>query len=139
MYDEIKFIHQDATDLSSFSTGSFGYATVLFWMHEIPRDLQTRVLCEALWIADRVVVADSKVPLPRNAYGLGIRVVEASFGREHYRSLQRYLSGGIMGVVGALEPPPVVEDRRQCWHGCREVVTISRARWPTGGNGNVVC
>jgi SAM-dependent methyltransferase len=126
-YPDVTFVHQDATDLSPFVGGSFEYATVLFWMHEIPRDVQVGVLREALRVARQVVIADSTVPLPRNAYGLGIRVVEASFGLEHYNSLRRFLAGGgLMGIVGVLNPAPLVKHRGECWHGCREVVMISR-------------
>ena len=128
-YAGVEFIYGDATDLSAFAPGTFDYATVLFWMHEIPRDVQVKVLGEALRVAGRAVVADSKVPLPRNVYGLGIRVVEASFGLKHYEGLQTYLAGGgIMGIAGAMNPAPVVEHRVECWHGCREVVMLSNPR-----------
>ncbi len=128
-FSDITFLHQDATELCGFEDRSFDYATVLFLMHELPRDMRLRVLNEAVRVAKHVVIADSNVPLPRNLGGLGIRIVEATFGREHYGHFKDFLSGGgIMGMLDAFGLPVAVMHRSSFWRNCREVVVITGAR-----------
>jgi SAM-dependent methyltransferase len=127
-YDDVRFVHGDATDLGEFGDRSFDYATLLLLLHEIPRESQRRVLGEAARVADHLVIVDSVVPLPRNAGGRGIRVVETTFGHDHHPQFKAFLAGG--GIVGALEAsglPFAVGHRAVFWRGCREVVVASKA------------
>ncbi len=128
-YNDVEFIHGDATDLSGIDRGSFDYATVLFLLHEIPRETQIDVLTEALRIAHKVIIVDSHVPLPKNAHGLALRLVEAIGGREHYRQFADYLAaGGIGGILADRQVIATVEHRSIFWHGCRQAVVLSRSK-----------
>jgi ubiquinone/menaquinone biosynthesis C-methylase UbiE len=128
-YDDVAFAHLDATDLVGIEDRSFDYATVLFLMHEIPREMQLRVLSEALRFASHVLIVDSNVPLPVNPSGLGIRIVEATFGREHYGHFKDFLAGGGIGeMLDASGSKVTVAHRSSFWRNCREVVAISRAQ-----------
>jgi ubiquinone/menaquinone biosynthesis C-methylase UbiE len=103
-YEDIVFIHKDATDLTGFEDHSFDYATLLFLVHELSRPHQLRVLGEALRVAERTVIIDSVAPLPKNIGGVGIRIVEAIFGRDHNQNFKRFLtmayaSGGFMREI----------------------------------------
>jgi ubiquinone/menaquinone biosynthesis C-methylase UbiE len=127
-HDDVRFVHGDATDLSEFGSRSFDYATLLFLIHELPRESQLRVLGEAARVADNVIIADATAPLPKNAGARGIRFVEATFGRDHHRHFQAFLAGGgITGVLEAAGLPLAVGHREVFWRGCREVVLASRA------------
>jgi SAM-dependent methyltransferase len=126
-FEDITYVHGDATDLSSVESGEYDYATLLFLMHEIPMEQRVRALEEALRVARNVVAADSHVPLPRNLHGAALHIVEAIGGREHYASFADYLAqGGVMGVVSRLEPAASVIHRATFWHGCRDAVVLSR-------------
>lgn len=128
-HGDVTFLHLDATDLVGLEDRSFDYATVLFLMHELPQEMQLRVLGEGLRVASHVVIVDSKVPLPTNMGGLGIRVVEATFGREHYGHFKNFLgNGGITGVLEASGLPMAVVHRSSFWRDCREVVVVSGAQ-----------
>ena len=65
-YNEVTFVHQDATDLSGFGDCTFDFATVLILMHELPREKQLCVLSEALRVAHKAIIVDASVPLPKN-------------------------------------------------------------------------
>jgi ubiquinone/menaquinone biosynthesis C-methylase UbiE len=124
-HDTVRFVHGDGSDLSAFEAGAFDYATVLFLLHEVPRQKQIEVLNEALRVAQKVVVVDSQVPLPRNLHGIALRVVEVSGGPKHYRSFADFLMAGGMG--GILADPDIrasVVRRSVFWHGCREMVVL---------------
>jgi SAM-dependent methyltransferase len=126
-FDDIVYVHGDATDLRDVKSGEFDYATILFLIHEIPAEHRVMVLEEALRVARQVVVVDSHVPLPRNAHAAALHIVESIGGREHYGSFANYLAaGGIMGVLPGLPMPPSVLHRSTFWHGCRDVVVLSR-------------
>ena len=66
---------------------------MLFLVHELAPDVGLRMLGEALRVAKRVLIVDSKAPLPRNPNGLAIRLVEGTFGREHFGHSMDFLRG----------------------------------------------
>jgi ubiquinone/menaquinone biosynthesis C-methylase UbiE len=123
---EVTFVHGDATDLSDFGDRSFDYATLLMVMHELPRSQQTRVLKEALRVAHTCVVIDSVAPLPRNARGIGIRFVEATFGHDHQPHFKRFLeTDGIRGILEESGLPINVAHQSVFGQNCREVQVVS--------------
>lgn len=126
-FDDIRYLHGDATRLDAVAPGQFDYATVLFLLHELPATQRVGVLEEALRVAEHVVVVDSHVPFPRNAHAAALHVVEWMGGLEHHRSFTDYLArGGIMGVVSRLEPQVSVTRSITFWHGCRDAMVLSR-------------
>lgn len=124
-FDDINFLHGDATELFGMDDASFDYATVLFLLHELPRDRQAQVLREGLRVARRLVLVDSSAPLPVNGEGIGIRLVESTFGHEHHHHFRSFLArGGIMSIVQDSAIPATLEYRSVFLHGCREVVVL---------------
>lgn len=125
--DNVRFVHGDGTDLSGFGPHTFDYATILLLLHEVSRETQVRILKEALHVARKVIVVDSCVPLPKNAHGLALRLVEAIGGREHYRHFADYLAaGGIEGILADRRIAARVVHHAVFWRGCREVVVLSK-------------
>jgi ubiquinone/menaquinone biosynthesis C-methylase UbiE len=128
-YPDVTFVHGDATDLSAFADRFFDYAAVLMLMHELPRPQQILVLKEALRVAGRTVIIDAVSPLPKNPGGIGIRVVEATFGYDHNPNFKAFLAGvGIDGILKEAALPVSVEYRSLFWRNCREVVVVSRRK-----------
>jgi ubiquinone/menaquinone biosynthesis C-methylase UbiE len=126
-YDNVKFVHQNATDLAGFGDHTFDYAIVLILMHELPREKQLCVLSEALRVADKIIIVDASASLPKNPSGLGVRFVEATFGRDHHGYFRNFLAtGGIMGLLENSGLPITIAHRYAFWHNCREVVMVSR-------------
>jgi SAM-dependent methyltransferase len=102
-HPDVTFVHGDATDLSAFGDRSFDYATMLFVMHELPMPQQALVLREALRVATRGIIVDAVSPLPWNVGGIGIRLIEATFGHDHNPNFRAFLAtGGIWGVARRL-------------------------------------
>lgn len=128
-FEDVTFVHEDATDLGSYEDRAFDYATMLMVIHELNRSQQALVLKESLRVANRLLVIDATSPLPKNPGGMGIRLVEATFGRDHFRNFQDYLTaGGIQGVLEVSGLPLQVEHSSVFWRGCREAVVVgSRA------------
>ncbi len=125
-FQDVTFVHKDATDLSTFGDHSFDYATMLMIMHELPRPQQIRILTEALRVAKKAIIIDSAAPLPKNAGGIAIRIVERTFGRDHYPNFKDFLAGG--GIRGILKECSLLirlEYASVFWRNCREVVVIS--------------
>jgi SAM-dependent methyltransferase len=124
-HESVRFHYGDATDLRGLGLGVFDYATAMFLLHELPRQSQVRVLDQALRVARNVVIVDSRVPLPWNAHGIALRMVEVSGGRDHYRLFADFLAGG--GIEGALAEAGIKvapAHRSVFWHGCREIVVV---------------
>jgi len=122
---QVRFEHGDGINLAKFVPDTFDFTTILFLLHEVPRAEQVAVLNEALRVARKVVIIDSKVPLPRNLHGIALRVVEALGGPEHYRPFADYLAaGGISGILDDSHVGTSVSQRSVFWHGCREMVVL---------------
>ena len=93
-YTDVTFLHRDATDLEGILDGAYDFATLLFAFLDLPSHKQVRLLREALRVANRLIIGDARVPLPRNAYARGLRIVEATIGRNHYADFRRFLPRG---------------------------------------------
>ena len=125
-FQEVMFVHGDATDLGVFGDQSFDYATMLMVVHELPRSQQARVLKEALRVASKGIIIDAVAPLPKNTGGVGIRIVERTFGRDHLHNFKAFLaSGGIRGMLEESGLPISEEHSSVFWRNCREVVMVS--------------
>lgn len=125
-YQDISFLHEDATDLHSFGDKSFNFATMLMIMHELPRPQQISVLKEALRVAHSCIIVDSVVPLPKNTGGIGYRIVEATIGHDHYPNFKSFLAnGGIRGILQGSDLPVKIEYSSVFWRKCREMVVAS--------------
>jgi hypothetical protein len=69
-------------------------------MHELPEAKQISVLKDALRVAGKCIIIDSVAPLPKNAGGYGIRLVELTFGHDHKPNFKAFLSkGGIRSIL----------------------------------------
>jgi len=128
-FQDITFVHEDVTDLHIFEDNSFDFATMLMIMHELQRPQQISVLKEALRVANRGIIIDSVVPLPKNAGGLGYRFVEGTIGHDHYQNFKSFLSkGGIRGILQESGLPVNIEYSSVFWRNCREIVVVSMQR-----------
>jgi len=128
-FQDITFVHEDATDLHIFEDNSFDFATILMIMHELNRPQQISVLKEALRVARRCIIIDSVVPLPKNAGGIGYLVVEATVGHDHYPNFKAFLAkGGIRGVLKESGLPINIDYSFVFWRKCREIVVVSMRR-----------
>ena len=125
-FSDVTFVHEDATSLSSFRDHSFDYATMLMVMHELTGAQQVLVLKEALRVAGKVIIIDSVAPLPKNPGGLGIRIVELTFGHDHNPNFKAFLSaGGINGILQRSGLHCKIDHTSVFWHGCREIIVFS--------------
>ncbi len=125
-FQDVSFVHKDAVDLSSYEDNSFDYATMLMFVHELTKSQQIHVLKESLRVARKLIVVDAAVPLPKNKGGIGIRFVEATFGRDHYKNFKNFLAtGGIHGMFSEFSLPIKVERSTIFLEGCREAKMVS--------------
>lgn len=127
-FDNVTFCHGDASDLNEIADASFDYATVLLLLHELPREHRARVVREGLRVARHLLLVDAYPSLPKNAHGLGIRLVEATFGRDHYHHFRDFLAlGGLMTVVRDAAVTVKVEHQSVFLSGCREAVMVCKS------------
>ena len=125
-YPEVRFFHQDATDLEDFQDGNFDYAIIAFLIHEVFSAAQQKIVAEAWRVAQEVVFVDSSAPLPWNITGIVKRGIEVGVGFEHYPQFRSYIdSGGVMGILEAAGLDSRVTYRRFFSQNCHEIVAIT--------------
>jgi ubiquinone/menaquinone biosynthesis C-methylase UbiE len=92
----LDFLLINAADLKGIKDGEFDYATLSMALHQFPGSLRTKILLEMKRIAQRVIIADYSVPLPRGALSLFIPMIERMAGKEHHENFGSYQIGGGM-------------------------------------------
>ena len=124
-YEDVLFLHRDATDMSEFSDNVFDYAIIMNVIHEMYPEIQTKLLKEAVRVSKKALLYDSNVPLPWNPTGIVKRIIEVTFGLDHFPQFRRFiLKGGIKGVMAASGLTNHVEEEVVCFQGCNLLLTL---------------
>ena len=100
-YDDIEFIHRDATNLVDFQDNSFEYVIASLIIHEMFAEAQQQMVKEAWRVGRKNLFVDLNAPLAWNFIGIMKRFFELAFGFEHFPQFIEYLSSG--GIIGILE------------------------------------
>jgi len=115
----------DATDLPEFSENSFDYAIIMNVIHELNPEMQAKLLREAYRVGTKVLLYDSNVPLPWNLTGLVKRVIEVTFGIDHFPQFRGFVSGGgIPGLLPEIGLSNNVGEEKVCFQGCNLLLTL---------------
>lgn len=126
-YEDVMFLHQDATNMKDIKDDSFDYVFLLNVIHELWSEEQLSVIKESMRAGRNVVIFDSMVPLPKNAIGLIKRLIEVTFGIDHYVQFKEYMSaGGILGILDRAGIISKIEDQFTYSQGCNHLVLVSR-------------
>jgi SAM-dependent methyltransferase len=126
-FTEVRFLHQDATEMVDIADESFDLAILCYIIHELQRPSQINLLREAWRVARSLILVDSYAPLPWNLVGLIKRLTECGFGWEHSPQFRNFLAGG--GIPSLLAEAGLAEhiaNRDQFQGGCNHVVVVSR-------------
>ena len=90
----------DATNLSSFESDSFNIAVMSLALHQFSPELHKPILDEMKRVAQKILIVDYAVPLPRNYTGIGSQVAEFMAGLEHNRNFRKYYKlGGLNKIL----------------------------------------
>jgi len=100
-FDDVEFLHRDATDIGDFLDKQFEYAILCQVIHKLTQAIQLAALEELMRVARTVVIVDYHAPMPWNVPGIESRLIEHSIGRDHLAKFESYLDAG--GVPGILE------------------------------------
>ncbi len=94
------FVVGDATNLSAFYNQKFDVAILSMALHQFQPDQQTPILNEIKKVANRIIILDYTVPLPKNYAGVASKVAEFLAGVDHNRNFGSYSrSGGLNSIL----------------------------------------
>jgi ubiquinone/menaquinone biosynthesis C-methylase UbiE len=125
-YEDIQFIHQDATNLTDFEDNSFDYVVASLIIHEMFADAQQQLVREAWRVGRKSVLVDSNAPLAWNFTGVMKRIFEIAFGFEHFPQFNAYISsGGILGILGAAQLDQNIAHRELFSQNTNQLVVVS--------------
>lgn len=97
-----EFFVCDATNLSRFNENSFDVAIMTLALHQFDPRLHSPILSEMKRVAQRIIIVDYAVPLPKNYAGIGSNIAEFLAGREHNRNFKLYYElGGLKKILHA--------------------------------------
>ncbi len=90
----------NATNLSEFADKSFDTALMSLALHQFSPELHPAILNEMKRLANKIILVDYAVPLPKNYSGLGSRVAEFLAGKDHNRNFKQYCRlGGLNQIL----------------------------------------
>mgnify|MGYP000986551660 FL=1 len=100
LFSNLEFMVCDATNLVPFVANEFDVAILSLALHQFPPDLYKSILSEMKRVAQRIIIVDYAVPLPKNYAGFGSRIAEFMAGVEHNRNFKSYYKrGGINQIL----------------------------------------
>ena len=124
-FDDIRFIHQDATNLVDLQKDHFDYVIIAQIIHELPKEAQVKMIKQAWQVGKYIVLNDANVPLPWNIAGLIKRSIEITFGIGHCPHFQAYLKNrGIMGILKEMDLESKVINRSVLTMHSIQIVTL---------------
>jgi len=125
-YDNVVFLHMDVGDITGYDKNSFDYSVMCLMIHELPSEKQIKVVNELMRIARKAIILDSNIPLPKNATGLVIRMLDATFGRDHYDNFKSYIaSGGIIKILETAGLASKITQRFVFKSNCQQIVVLA--------------
>jgi len=125
-YQDVQFLHQDATNLRDIEADSFDYVVGSLIIHELNAQGQRQLVKEAWRVGRKSILVDSSAPLPWNVVGAMKRVLELAFGFDHYPQFRSYLSsGGIMGILRVADLDNTIVHRELYSMGSNQIVVIA--------------
>lgn len=92
--ENVKFISKDITNTNFFCERHFDYAVFSMVLHQFSLDEASKILDLIKGIAKYIVLADFNIPLPKNIYGLGAKLIEKLAGGQHYINFINYQKEG---------------------------------------------
>jgi ubiquinone/menaquinone biosynthesis C-methylase UbiE len=125
-YNDVEFLHMDTGDLSTFEENHFDYSIMCQVIHELPSDKQMNAIKEIMRVGRKTIILDSNTPLPKNAVGFVIRMIDATIGRDHYDNFKSYISsGGIIGILKRLGLTSQITQRIIFKSNCQQIVVLA--------------
>jgi len=90
----IIFANEDASNLSLFADKQFNTAVTTMAIHQFDPIIAHRVLSEMKRVANRIIIADYNIPLPRTLSGFLASGIEHLAGGDHARNFRNFRSIG---------------------------------------------
>ena len=98
--NNVGFINADATNLFMFADNKFDIATMSLALHQFSPEIYTPVLGELRRVAQKIIIVDYSVPLPKNPAGYASRIIEFLAGKTHYKNFRNYYNlGGLNEIL----------------------------------------
>lgn len=111
------FYLADATSLP-FTDNSFDYVSISFGLHDKEKGIRNKVVSEMKRIVKQegsLVLADFKVPLPKNMWAMFARTIEFIAGGSHYRGFKDFTDNG--GLKSILSDHLLFDEKTGCFKG----------------------
>lgn len=86
----VKFINKDVINDQFFNKIHFDYVIFSMVLHQFSLEEANKILYLIKGSAKYIILADYDIPLPKNIYGLGAKLIEKMAGGQHYINFKDY-------------------------------------------------
>jgi len=98
--ENIQFVHGSILNINELTDKHFDFAVTTFVLHEMPHQLRIDALKKMREVADKIIIGDYKVPVPKGFAGLSVNVVEFLAGPDHFKNFRDYVKrGGVYALA----------------------------------------
>jgi ubiquinone/menaquinone biosynthesis C-methylase UbiE len=102
--DNIEFIHADFNEFIRNNGEKFDFAVLSYVLHEVYDAQRIQILSNLKRIADKIIISDYLVPMPRNFWGALTYIVEFLAGTTHYSNFKNFITlGGIEHLINSAD------------------------------------
>ena len=96
----VGFIHGSILKIDELTDKHFDYALTSYVLHEMSPQMRIDSLKKMREIADKIIVGDYRVPMPKGFWSVSVKMVEFSAGPDHFNNFRHFIrSGGIENLA----------------------------------------
>ncbi len=98
--ENVEFIHGSILNIENYTDKHFDYAVTSYVLHEMPPQMRIDALKKMRSVADKIIIGDYLVPVPKGYAGWSVKIVEFLAGPDHFKNFRHYVkNGGIKGLA----------------------------------------
>ncbi len=120
----LKFYHRNAEELRKYLDEKFDYAVITFMLHEISPESRILIIKEAKSIANKIIIGDYLVPMPKGFLSFLNRLIEFFAGPDHYNNFNLFVKAGGLNSLIANNNLEIIYDLKNILYGSQLIIVV---------------
>ena len=120
----IKFLHGNAEALSRDLKTKFDYAVITYMLHEILSEERDYVINEARLIANKIIIGDYLVPMPKGLTSTLNKFIEFLAGQNHFNNFKSFVGNGGLKYLVTNNKMEIIYDNQNIGYGSELIIVV---------------
>lgn len=93
-FDNIEFVHGSIMDIKKYTDELFDIAIITYVLHEMDPEERIETLRMLKTVTQKIIIADYKVPVPKDLSGISAKIIEFLAGKNHFTNYRNFVKNG---------------------------------------------